>query len=218
MKRVLPAVALLKKRFDIPISVDTYRSGTAYAALDEGADLINDVWGLRHPEDPTHELAKLISNRKCPVIIMHNNSVTLPDEDMGKKAKDSSYPSLYMENVIGDLKKSIEIARLSGINDDKIIIDPGIGFAKSVPGNIHCMNHAEVFTSLGYPLLLGISRKSLIGKTLGLPTEEREEATVSLNVIGRMKGYHIFRVHDVKSNRRALDMCDVILNDKGLNG
>lgn len=218
-KRVLPAISELKKRFDIPISVDTYHADTALAALKEGADLINDVWGLRHPGDKDHEMARVVSEENCPVIIMHNKDIMLPDEDMNKKAINKlSYPSLYIEEIMMDLEKSIEIAKNAGIKEDKIIIDPGIGFAKSVKGNIHSMNHAEIFLELGYPVLLGISRKSLIGKTLHLPVDEREEATVSLNIIGRMKGHHIFRVHDVKSNRRALDMCDVILSDEGLDG
>ncbi|WP_071132358.1 dihydropteroate synthase [Alterileibacterium massiliense] len=216
-ERVLPAISELKKRFDIPISVDTYRAKTAEQALARGADLINDVWGLNHPDDKNHEMARIISKERCPIIIMHNRISIIPDELIEKKAEKgalSKYPSAYIEKIIDEQKFSIDIAKEAGVEDDKIIIDPGIGFAKSLDGNIHAMNNAEHFTSLGYPVLLGISRKSIIGKSLALSIDEREEATIALNIIGRMKGHHIFRVHDVKANRRALDMCDVILNDE----
>lgn len=208
--RVLPAVIELKKHFDVPISVDTYRASTARKVLEAGADLINDVWGLCHPDDKKHEMAEVISEFKCPIVIMHNRESILPDELIEKTG---IHVSAYIDEIIEDLKKSLKVARNAGVDEDKIIIDPGIGFAKSVSGNIHAMNHAEVFTEFGYPVLLGISRKSIIGKTLDLPTNEREEATVALNVMGRMKGHHIFRVHDVRANRRALDMADAVLLD-----
>lgn len=210
--RVIPAVTELKKRFDVPISVDTYRASTAKEVLNIGADFINDVWGLKYPDDKSHEMAKVIAEYNCPVIIMHNRESMLEDALIGKSGM---HGSAYIDEIVADLNKSLEIARKEGIAENKIILDPGIGFAKSLAGNIHAMNNAEIFTGLGYPVLLGISRKSLIGKTLDLNVDEREEATIALNVMGRMKGHHIFRVHDVRANRRALDMTDAVLIDGG---
>lgn len=196
IQRVVPVIEQIKKRFDIPVSVDTCKSSVALAAISAGADLVNDIWGLKFDE----KMATVIAERKVPCCLMHNRSEEqLPYEDL-------------MQDILSDLKKSIAIGLEAGIEEDKIIIDPGIGFAKDCQQNLAVVNQLEIFHELNCPILLGASRKSMIGNTLGLPVDERVEGTLVTTVLAVMKGCAFVRVHDIKENRRAIQMTEAILN------
>jgi len=188
--RIIPVIKALKEQIDIPISVDTYRANTAYAALSAGADMVNDVWGLKHDPD----MAKVVADFGVPVCIMHNSA-------------SAEYESL-IEDIKASLGKSIEIALKSGIRNENIIVDPGIGFGKTWEHNLDIMIALEKLKSLGYPLLLGTSRKSFIGKVLGGSVDERLEGTLATSVYGIVKGVDVLRVHDVLQNKRVAIMTD----------
>lgn len=192
-RRVIPVIEQVKRRFPIPISLDTCKSQVAKLGIFAGVNMINDVWGLKYDQ----ELAQVISQEKIPCVLMHNR-------------KEPVYQS-FMADVLSDLKESIEIAHKAGIPDDKIILDPGIGFGKSYENNLEVIGNLEQLKSLGYPVLLGTSRKSVIGTTLDLPVGERVEGTLVTTVFGLLKGCSIVRVHDVKENVRAVQMAKAIL-------
>lgn len=194
IKRVIPIIKAVREKFDIPISIDTYKSKVAEKAIEAGADLINDVWGFKKDKD----MAMIAAKYNVPCCLMHNRE----NED---------YNDL-MENILEDLRESIKIAKDAGVKDENIILDPGIGFAKSHEQNLETMNKLERLKELGYPVLLGTSRKRMIGFTLDLPVEERVEGTVATTVIGIMKDACDFvRVHDVLENARAAKMTDAIV-------
>lgn len=193
MERVCPVIEALKTRFDVPISLDTYKSDVAQAGIEAGADLLNDIWGLKW--DGT--MAKVIAEAGIPCCLMHNR-------------KDTNYQNL-IEDVLADLQESADMALAAGIAREHIILDPGIGFAKDLDQNLSVMKHVGRLKELGYPVLLGTSRKSMIGLTLDLPVTEREEGTMTTSVMGLMAGCSIFRVHDVKTNMRGLSMAQAIL-------
>ena len=190
MRRVIPVIEELKKTSAVPISIDTYHAKTAAAAVQAGAGLINDIWGLKG--DP--EMAAAAASLGVPVCIMHN-----------RKAPD--YANL-IEDMKRDLEESLVLAAKSGISEENIILDPGIGFGKTYEHNLGVMRNLDAFLSFGYPLLLGVSRKSMVGLTLNLPVEERLEGTIAANVAGILKGADILRVHDVRANLRAAAMAD----------
>lgn len=192
IERICQVIVQLKSRFDIPISVDTYKSKVARAGIQMGADMINDIWGLRWDDD----MAEVIAGSRVACCLMHNRS-------------NRNYDDL-MTDVKQDLCESIDIAKTAGIDQSRIIIDPGIGFAKDLNQNLMVMKNLEELKELGYPILLGTSRKSMIGLTLDLPVDEREEGTIATSVMGFMAGCSIFRVHDVKKNLRALKMAEAI--------
>lgn len=194
IKRVVPVIEELKRFINKPISIDTYKATVAKAALEAGANIVNDVWGLQ--KEP--EIANVIAEYNVPVIIMHNQEGTEYDKDI-------------LDAMIDFFRTSLEIAKTAGIHDDKIILDPGIGFGKTVQQNLEVMNRLEELHVLGYPLLLGISRKSIIGKTLDLPSHDRMEGTIALNAIGIQKGVEIIRVHDVKEGVRTARMIDAVV-------
>lgn len=193
IRRVVPVIEGLKKEFDIPVSIDTYKSAVAEAALDSGADLLNDIWGLKYDDN----IAGIAAKYDVAVCLMHNHDTT-------------EYEN-FVQDVIKDLKQSIEIAKQAGIKEDNLILDPGVGFGKTYEQSLMIMNHLEEIVKLGYPVLLGTSRKSVIGLTLDLPVEEREEGTLATSVLGAMKGCDFVRVHDVEKNVRALKMIDRII-------
>ena len=193
ISRVVPVIEAVKSRFDIPISLDTYKSGVAKAGLKAGADLINDIWGCKY--DP--EMASVIAKAGVPCCLMHNR-------------KEAVYND-YLNDVLDDLRECVRIAKDAGVADDRIILDPGIGFGKTYENNLQLMNHVEILQELGYPVLLGTSRKSMIGLTLDLPAAERVEGTIATTVMGVMKGCCIIRVHDVKENKRAVAMTEKLL-------
>lgn len=193
IRRVVPVIQELKKRYDVPVSIDTYKSAVAEAALMAGADLLNDIWGFRYDE----RCAKLAAEYDAAVCLMHNRDNTEYDN--------------FMQEVVEDLQSSLAIAEKYGVRKEKIMLDPGVGFGKTLEQNLTVMNHLEDIVALGYPVLLGTSRKSMIGLTLDLPVEKREEGTIATSVIGAMKGCEYVRVHDVEKNVRALRMTDAIL-------
>lgn len=194
IERVCPVITEIKKRFDVAISLDTYKAGVAKAGIQAGADLINDIWGLTYDD----RMAKVIADAGVSVCIMHNR-------------KEAVYED-FLVDVKSDLEKMISIAIEAGIAKDKIMIDPGIGFAKDLDQNLMLMKHIDILNSFGYPILLGTSRKSMIGKTLDLPVGERVEGTLATAVYGYEKGCDFFRVHDVKEHDRALKMIKKILS------
>ena len=194
ISRVVPVIKAIKENFDIPISIDTYKAKVAEKALEAGADLINDIWGFKKEKD----MAKVAAKYNVPCCLMHNRD-------------NEEYKNL-MEDILNDLSESIKIAKEAGVKDENIILDPGIGFAKTYEQNLETMNNLERFKELGYPILLGTSRKRMIGYALDLPVEERVEGTVATTVIGIMKDACDFvRVHDVLENARAAKMTDVIV-------
>lgn len=190
--RVVPVIQAIRKHSDIAISVDTYKSRVADAAYHAGADLINDIWGLRYDPD----MARIIAKNKIPVCIMHNR-------------KTIDYKEFYKE-FNKDLEDSIAIALGAGISKQNIILDPGIGFGKTYEMNLYLLGHLERLHELGYPILLGSSRKSVIGLTLDEPVENRLEGTLATTVIAVMKDCDFVRVHDVKENIRAIRMTEGI--------
>lgn len=196
IERVVPIIRKIKEIYDIPVSIDTYKSKVAKEALLAGADLVNDIWGLKYDK----EMATVIKEANASVCIMHN--------------RETIEYSNFFSDMMSDLKESIEIAKEAGILDEKIIIDPGVGFAKTLEMNLACVKHLEEFHQLHYPILLGTSRKSMIGLTLDLPVTEREEGTIATTVMAVMKGCQFVRVHDVRSNKRAIQMTEAILNSK----
>lgn len=192
IQRTAPIIELVKTRFDIPVSVDTYKAATAKAALQAGADLINDIWGLKH--DPA--MAELIAESGAACCLMHNRS-------------DIKYTD-FMKDMKQDLKETILLAEQAGISKEKMILDPGVGFAKSYENNLEIIYKLEELIELGYPLLLGTSRKSVLGLTLDLPVTERIEGTLVTTVLAVMKYCGFVRVHDIEANRRAIQMAEAI--------
>jgi len=195
-RRLFPVLKELVNTVDVPISIDSYKPEIAEKAIEYGAALINDIWGLRSPDDPEFRMAKVVAEADIPVVIMHNQI-------------QAGYENVIHE-VITSLRRSIEIALTMGIDLNKIIVDPGIGFAKSYQDNLMLLHHLDQLKILERPILLGVSRKSVIGKTLDLPVEERLEGTIAANVWGVAKGANLVRVHDVKAISRAIKMCDAI--------
>lgn len=193
--RVVPAIEMVKKNFDIPVSVDSYKSEVVEAALKAGADMVNDIWGLKYDS----KVAELIAEYDVPCCLMHNR----------EKAEYQS----FQEDMLRDIADSLTIAKKAGIAEDKIILDPGIGFGKTYEHNLIAINHLEWLTELGYPVLLATSRKSVIGLTLDLPADQRVEGTIVTTVIGVQKKAAFVRVHDVKENYRAIRMTQAILRE-----
>lgn len=194
--RVVPVIEAVKKEFEIPISVDTYKSRVAEAAAQAGADLINDIWGLKY--DP--HMAEVIAKSGLACCLMHN--------------RDNTEYRNFMEDVKQDLRETIALAKAAKIADDKIILDPGVGFAKSYENNLEVIRRLKEFNELKYPVLLGTSRKSVIGLTLDLPAAERVEGTIVTTVMAVEAGCMFVRVHDVKENHRAIQMAETILDRK----
>ena len=191
--RVAPVVACLKKEFDIPLSVDTYKSAVAEAAIQAGCDLINDIWGLQYDE----KMAGLIADAGVSCCLMHN--------------KDNTEYNNFIVDMLAETQECVNIAKRAGIADDKILLDPGVGFGKTYEMNLMTMDNLELFRKLGYPVLLGTSRKSMIGLALDLPVDQRVEGTLATSVIGVMKGCAFVRVHDIKENKRVIQMTEAIL-------
>lgn len=195
LQRVIPVVeALIKLDLNVPISIDTYKAEVASRALACGAHIINDVWGLRH--DP--RMAEVVSSYQCPIIITHN------------RQQPKAYTQL-VDEVITELQESIQLARAAGIKDEMIILDPGIGFAKTLTDNLRLMNQLHRIVELGYPVLLGTSRKSMIQKTLALPADQVIEGTAATVALGIAQGCQIMRVHDIEEMNKVARMTDAIV-------
>lgn len=195
ISRVVPVIEKIKENFDVPISLDTYKTNVARAGVEAGADMINDVWGLKWKD---RDMADLVAKSKAAVCIMHN--------------KDNISYSNYVEDVLAELKESIDIAHKAGVNDSQIVVDPGVGFGKDYEQNLLIIKYVDRLKELSYPVLLGTSRKSVIGLTLDVDKDNRMAGTVATTVMGYERGCSIFRVHDVKENYEALMMAKAILN------
>jgi dihydropteroate synthase len=193
VSRVIPAIELIKSTFDIPISLDTSKMKVAEAGIQAGVDMINDIWGLTlHPD-----MSKLVADSGAACCLMHNRSETCQGG---------------IEMIKEELLETASLAITAGVAADRIILDPGIGFAKTQQQNLEIINRLEEFACLGYPLLLGASRKSVIGEALQLPVEERLEGTLVTTVLAVLKGCSFVRVHDVKEHVRVIQMTNAILS------
>jgi dihydropteroate synthase len=210
LERVIPVIEAIKKEFpDALISIDTYKAKVAEAAFKSGAEILNDVWALR--ADP--QLAPVAAEFRVPVILMHNRSNPASvevREQLGNAYTGSSYEDL-MEDVKRELLVSVEMAKKAGIEESHIILDPGIGFGKTREHNLELINRLDEIRALGFPVLLGPSRKSFIGFTLDLPPEQRVEGTAATIAVGIVRGADIIRVHDVKEMARVARMTDAIV-------
>src|SRR5699024_4122088 len=193
LNRVIPMVEAVKSAVNIPISIDTYKAETAKQAIDAGAAIINDIWGAK--KEP--EIAKVAADNNAPIILMHNRT-------------NMNYTSL-LGDMKQDLQQSIDIALQADVKKENIILDPGIGFAKTMEDNLVVMNNLEQFSQLGYPVLLGASRKRMVGKILNdIPAEQRDIGTGATTCLGITKGVQIVRVHNVKIHKDLVDVMDTI--------
>lgn len=228
MDRVIPIIEAVKSAFDVPVSLDTYKARVAAAGIEAGADLINDVWGLKYedrfgdrtdmPEDRADdgpearydrtdgekksEMARVIAASGVPCCLMHNR-------------RDTNYQD-FIHDVISDMEETLRLAEQAGIGKEKIVLDPGVGFAKSYEQNLEIIRRMGELGTLGCPLLLGCSRKSVIGLTLDLPADQRLEGTLVTTVAGVLQGAMFVRVHDVKENVRAVRMAEAIFGEHAL--
>lgn len=193
--RVVPYIKMVKEHFDVPVSIDSYKSDVVEAALEAGADMVNDIWGLKYDR----RVADLIAKYDVPCCLMHNR----------EKAEYED----FMADMLSDLEESVEIAKAAGVRAEQIILDPGVGFGKTYELNLIAINELEKLCSLGYPVLLATSRKSVIGGALDLPVDQRVEGTMVTTVMGVMKGAAMVRVHDIKENQRAIRMTRAILSE-----
>lgn len=193
--RVVPVIEMIKRNFDIPVSIDSYKGPVVEEALKAGADLVNDIWGLKYDR----RVAELIARYQVPCCLMHNRET-------------AEYRN-FLDEMCQDMRDSLAIAKEAGIPDSQIILDPGVGFGKTYEHNLTAIAHLERLTALGYPVLLATSRKSVIGRALDLPTDQRVEGTLVTTVMGVEKGAAFIRVHDVKENLRAIRMTQAILRE-----
>lgn len=192
IERVVPVIEKVKEAFEIPISLDTYKSRVAEAGIAAGADLINDIWGLKY--DPA--MAEVIAKHDVACCLMHNR-------------KEANYRE-FLPELLQDLEETLRIADQAGIKREKIILDPGVGFGKTYENNLEAIARLEELHRFGLPILLGTSRKSVVGLTLDLPKEQRVEGTLATTVLGVWKGAAFVRVHDVLENVRAIKMTEAI--------
>ena len=193
--RVVPVIERLKQEFDIPLSIDTYKSTVAEAALAAGADLVNDIWGLKYDE----KMASVIAKSGAACCLMHNR----------EKAEYDDFAADFLE----DMRGCVALAGRAGIRHDKIILDPGVGFGKTYEMNLEIINQLELLHQFDLPILLGASRKSVIGLTLDLPADQREEGTLVTTVYAVQKGCAFVRIHDVKKNKRAIRMTQALMRE-----
>lgn len=194
ISRVVPVIEAIKKQFDVCVSLDTYKTNVARAGVNAGIDMINDVWGFQWGEK---DMATLVAETGVAACVMHNRDNTDYDN--------------YVEDVLADLRKSIDIAHKAGVKDSQIVLDPGVGFGKDYEQNLIIIQQVDRLKELGYPVLLGTSRKSVIGLTLDVDKDDRMAGTVATTVMGYERGCSIFRVHDVKENYQALMMTKAIM-------
>ncbi|HIY19626.1 MAG TPA: dihydropteroate synthase [Candidatus Blautia avistercoris] len=193
MERILPVIEAVSSRFDVPVSVDTYKSQVAKEAVKAGAALINDIWGAKG--DP--QMPRIMAETQAVCCLMHNK-------------KEAVYGN-FMDDMLNELQSSIDLVTKAGVRKENIITDPGVGFGKTYENNLEAINRVEELHKLGCPVLLATSRKSVIGLTLDLPSSERVEGTLATTVLGVLKGCAFVRVHDVKENKRVIDMTEAIL-------
>ena len=208
IERVTEVIRKVKERFDVPVSLDTYKAPVMDAGLPAGADMANDIWGLRYDELFAQEgcksvweigtMAEIVAKHHKPVCIMHNR----PKAEYGH----------FLIDMKKDLQRSLMLADAAGIARDQIILDPGVGFGKTYEQNLAVLAHLDTFLDFELPLLLATSRKSVIGLTLDLPVEEREEGTMVTSVLAALNHWNMVRVHDVEKNVRALRMTEKIMS------
>lgn len=209
LERVLPVIRAITAELDIIISIDTYKSEVAEAALQAGAHIVNDVWGLH--ADP--KMAAVVAHWQAPVILMHNRSSWVNAEikdRLGGRYIGIPYENL-VKDICSDLMESVKLAHQAGISDEMIVLDPGIGFGKTTEQNLELVDRLAEIRALGYPLLSGPSRKSFIGYTLNLPADQRLEGTAAAVALSIARGADILRVHDVAFMSRVARMCDAIV-------
>ena len=193
LRRVIPVIQAVREAVKLPISIDTYKSDTARAALEAGAHIINDIWGFKRDR----RMAAVAAAYGCPVVLMHNRE-RLDYVDM-------------IEDIVADLLASVSIARSAGVAESKIWLDPGIGFAKGFEGDVEMMGRLGAITRLGYPVVLGTSRKSFIRRTLDVGVDDTLEGTAATQALGIAQGCQIIRVHDVRQMKRVAAMTDAIV-------
>jgi dihydropteroate synthase len=211
LQRVVPAVAAAARHVRLPISVDTYHAEVAAAALDAGAHMINDIWGLRTPAGVWNEqLAALAAARGVPIVLMHNRRAQAAVGALGGHYPTVEYDDL-IRDIIAGLRERASYAEARGILRERIIIDPGLGFGKTPEQNLQIMRRLGEFRALRLPLLVGASRKSFIGLPLGLPPHERDEGTAATTALAIAAGADVVRVHNVKMNVRAARIADAIV-------
>lgn len=203
LRRIIPVITEIKKRYDIPVSVDTFHYKVAREAASCGADLINDIWGLRYDNG---EMAKTVKETGTSVCIMHNCTQNI---SAGGAGADAVYNGI--EAIISGLSESLDIAKKAGIEKNRIMIDPGVGFAKDYHMNMGAAVNAGRLKELGYPVLLGTSNKSFIGITLDLPVGDRLAPTLATSVLAVLDGVSFVRVHDVRNNKMAVCMTEELL-------
>lgn len=194
IERICPVIERIKRETDVPVSLDTYKSKVASAGISAGVDLINDIWGLKYNSD----MGRIIAKAGIPCCLMHN--------------RDNMAYTSFLRDVKAEIHESVKIAINAGILRQNIILDPGVGFGKTYEQNLMVLKHLSEFVDLGYPVLLGTSRKSVIGLTLDLPKNERVEGTITTSVLAGLNRCMFVRVHDVKENYRALKMLETIMN------
>lgn len=194
IERVCPVIEKINEKFSIPVSIDTYHAKTAAEAIKAGAGMVNDVWGLLKDKD----MAAVIANNKAACCLSHNR-------------ENATYDN-FSDDFFTEMSGILHNALISGIPEEKIILDPGIGFAKSTEQNLYVLNDMDMLNHFGIPWLLGVSRKSVIGNTLNLPVEKRLEGTLALTALAVMKGASFVRVHDVLENKRVIDMLEAVKN------
>lgn len=198
--RVLPVIEAVKRETGLPVSIDTYKAEVARAALEAGADMVNDIWGLRRDGG---EMAALIAGTGAACCLMHN--------------RERAEYADFMADMLSDLRETLAIADRAGIARSSIVLDPGIGFGKTYEQNLIAMNRLDELLAFGCPVLLAASRKSVIGLTLDLPADQRLEGTIATTVAGVLRGAAFVRVHDVKENLRAARMALAIRREAGFD-
>ncbi|MEH7335640.1 dihydropteroate synthase [Neobacillus drentensis] len=193
LERVIPVIKAISENVQIPISIDTYKAEVAKQAIEAGAHIINDIWGAKADD----QMAEVAAHYDVPIVLMHNRH-------------ERNYSS-FIRDVLNDLYESIAIVKKAGVKDEKIILDPGIGFARNYQENLLTMQNLDKFVMLGYPVLLGTSRKTMIGQALDLPVDQRMEGTGATICYGIQKGCQIIRIHDVKEMSRMAKMMDALM-------
>jgi dihydropteroate synthase len=212
LQRVIPVIQGLTREVNLPLSIDTYKAEVAAAALDAGAHMVNDVWGLQM--DPG--MASLCAQRRVPVVVMHNRSRprnAVQEARLGGRYVGTVYQDL-LTDIASELQTSINLAKAAGVPDEHILIDPGIGFGKTVEQNLSLLNQLDTLRVLGYPILLGTSNKSFIGYTLNTSPDDRLEGTAATVAVGIVRGADVVRVHQVKEMSRVARMTDAIVRER----
>lgn len=209
MQRVIPVVRALAQSVEVPISIDTYKADVAREALHAGASIVNDVWGLKMDPD----MGRVVAEANAPVILMHNRSRpkdAVQEAQLGGRYIGVEYHNL-LEDIIAELQTSVDLALQAGIQPERIIIDPGFGFGKTVEQNLELLDRLGELQALGYPILVGPSRKSFVGYTLNLPPDQRLEGTAAAVTLAIDRGADIVRVHDVAAMTRAARLADAVV-------